>query len=89
MADPATGTPDATAAWRAGDWDALTAAEDPLLTAAAAAVLDDADRPEGDNSLAGRAALIGAAEETRRLAEALLQRFPAPGPGQPLPQRTQ
>jgi hypothetical protein len=77
---PATQMPqDGTSAWREGNWDAMSATGDPLLTEVAAAVLDDTPPPPGDTSLAGRAALIGAAEETRKLAEALLDRFPPPG----------
>ena len=81
--DPDAGNPDA--AWRAGDWDAMTQGDDPLLTEVAAAVLEEAPPPVAEDSLADRAALIGAAEETRKLAEALLERFPPPGAAPPLP----
>jgi hypothetical protein len=70
---------DGAEAWRTGNWVAISATGDPLLTEAAAAVLEATPAPPADSGLAGRAALIGAAEETRRLAEALLERFPAPG----------
>jgi len=68
----------ATTAWRSGDWESMMLGEDPLLSAVAAGVLDDAPRPIANNSLADRQALIAASEETRRLAEALLDRFPPP-----------
>ena len=68
-----------------GDWDAMTQGDDPLLTEVAAAVLEEAPPPVAEDSLADRAALIGAAEETRKLAEALLERFPPPGAAPPLP----
>jgi hypothetical protein len=87
MTDPDAGNHDA--AWRAGDWDAMTQGDDPLLTEVAAAVLEEAPPPVAEDSLADRAALIGAAEETRKLAEALLERFPPPGAAPPLPGATE
>ncbi len=72
-------------AWRSGDWDAMTDGGDPLLAEAAAAVLEETPAPPDDETLAGRAALIGASAETRKLAEALLDRFPSPGGAEPVP----
>ena len=89
MTDRDAGAADPDAAWRAGDWDAMTQGDDPLLTEVAAAVLDEAPPPVAEDSLADRAALIGAAEETRKLAEALLERFPPPGAAPPLPGATE
>jgi hypothetical protein len=70
----------AAAAWRAGDWEAIRQADDPLLRAVAEGVLEDAPPAPTDDSLASRAALVTAAAETRRLADELLARFPAPDP---------
>lgn len=75
----------ATTAWRSDDWPTLVRAEDPLLSAVAASLLDDAPRLIAADSLADRAALIAESEETRRLAQELLDRFPAPGENQALP----
>ncbi|NDV02533.1 hypothetical protein [Pseudoroseicyclus tamaricis] len=69
--------PEAETLWRAGAWDQLAGqAEDPLLAEAAAGALTPSALPEDTTPLAGRAALLAEAEETRAMVEELLGRFP-------------
>lgn len=72
---PTGGSTDDTQAWRAGDWAHLEASEDSLLSSASRAILSAPVLPGEATPLADRQDLIGQAEETRALTEALLERF--------------
>lgn len=70
------------AAWRTGDWDALGTQPDALLQAAAQAMTTPAPDLSAGTPLATREALIADAEETRRIARELLDRFAAQPPAE-------
>lgn len=61
--------------WRNGAWDQLDGSDDPILQAAASAMLTEPDLPDSDGTLSDGEALISDAENTRALARDLLERF--------------
>lgn len=68
------------AAWRTGNWTTLETQPDALLQAAAQAMLTPPSDLAAGTPLASRSALIADAEETRRLARELLDRYSVPLP---------
>jgi hypothetical protein len=77
--------PDSSETWRAGAWDQLGRLDDPLLQAAASAVLSGEEPLSNDRPLAERRALLEQSAATRALATDLLSRFSISTSADPLP----
>lgn len=64
--------------WRAGQWDALIAAEDPVLSLAGKTLLYPQDQTDTVPTLAATQSTLDRASETETLIGQLLNRFEAP-----------